>query len=175
MEIESISNIKLADYCKYYNFTIRKIGWRKWLYPVAIAFLLIVSLAVLVMALYEYNSAITLFIIMIALCGFLIIYSRFIIPRISYKGSKEIYSYDNYFFWHDDYFTVKINSNEITSTSDYKYTSLIKVCDVNDYLYLYISKSQAHLIPKNSFTKGSWVELSDILKNNLGNKYKTYR
>lgn len=95
-----------------------------------------------------------------------------IMPRSLYKTTVKELSPEPKFFWHEDYFTVQTNSTKLDSTSECKYSTLSNVYESQDYLYLAITKNQAYIIPKNSFTKGTWMELSSVLKNALGNRYK---
>lgn len=172
MELESVSKISCTDYCNFFRFVNLKTGWKKLLIPINVILLIMIVFSALVIALYEFSSAVILEILLAILIAFLLIHITFIMPYMTYKSSANIYSIDNYFNWYDDHFSVKFNKNGIDSNTTYKYDSLLKAYEVNDFLYLFIAKSQAHLIPKNSFTKGTWMELSSVLKNALGDRYK---
>lgn len=53
--------------------------------------------------------------------------------------------------------------------SEYSYIYMVKETD--KYWLLYLSISQAHLLPKDKITEGSVDELNDIFKQKLGNKF----
>lgn len=53
--------------------------------------------------------------------------------------------------------------------SEYSYIYMVKETD--KYWLLYLSTSQAHLLPKDKITEGSVGELNDIFKQKLENKF----
>lgn len=170
MELESVSKISKDDYCKFYRFANFKTGWKKFLIPTELALLVILTVMISIGAFY--SSDFFLLILVDVFAVFLLLYVWFIAPRVAYKLSAKLYSVDNYFTWYDDHFTVKADAEGMTSSSDIKYLSLLKVCESNDFLYLYVTKNRVQIIPKKSFTKGSWSELSNILEDILGSRYK---
>lgn len=178
MELQSISKISKDVYRKFYRFdAFEKTRLRKLLIPTGIIVTIIVSIELFVISNYTYDldqPVIPLLALMILLMIFMITYMWFVLPLIGYKLSAKLYSIDNYFTWYDEYFTVKVDSEDISSMSNYTYEGLLKACEYRDFLYLYVTKNQAHLIPKDSFTKGTWNELKTVLINELGDRYKIY-
>lgn len=178
MELESISKIEKDIYRKFYRFdAFKKTRWRKFLIPTGIIVTIIASIELFVISYYTYDldqPVIPLLALMVFLMLFMTVYMWFIMPLIGYKLSAKLYSIDNYFTWYEDHFTVKVDSEDVSSTSNYTYEGLLKACEYQDSLYLYVTKNQAHLVPKDSFTKGTWNELKAILINELGDRFKTY-
>lgn len=176
MELQSVSKIDKDVYRKFYRFdAFKKTRWRKILIPTGIVVTIIASIELFVIINYTYNldqPIIPLLALMIFLMLFMVVYMWFVMPLIGYKLSAKLYSIDNYFTWYKDHFTVKVDSEELSSVSNYTYEALLKVWEYNDFLYLYITNNQAHLVPKDSFTKGTWNELKAVLMDQLGNRYE---
>ncbi len=59
-------------------------------------------------------------------------------------------------------------------TFSHKYFNLRKVFETNDYFYLYISKENAFLLSKKTFSLGTSEEFSSFIKNKCAFKYKSY-
>lgn len=66
----------------------------------------------------------------------------------------------------------KGNSYHGLTETDYSY--LFSVKETKDYWFLYISKMQTHVVPKNNIITGSVEELNEIFKAKLGVKFKAY-
>lgn len=179
MELQSVSKIDKDVYRKFYQFdAFKKTRWRKILIPTGIVVTIIASIEIFVIINYTYDldqPVIPLLALMIFLMLFMVVYMWFVMPLIGYKLSAKLYSIDNYFTWYGDHFTVKVDSEELSSVSNYTYDGLLKVWEYNDFLYLYITNNQAHLVPKDSFTKGTWNELKAVLIDQLGNRYEICR
>lgn len=179
MELESISKIDKDVYRKFYRFdAFKKTRWRKILIPTGIVVTIIASIELFVIFNYTYGldqPVIPLLSLMVFLMLFMTVYMWFIMPLIGYKLSAKLYSIDNQFTWYEDHFTVKVDSEELSSESNYTYQGLLKVWEYKDFLYLYVTNNQAHLVPKDSFTKGTWDELKAVLIDQLGNRYEICR
>ncbi len=174
MQLESTSKIGLNDYVKFFRFFNFKTGWKKYLIPAATVILLLMAVEIFITVTYSDNASIIfLEIFMGILLVFLLFYLWYIMPLVSYKLSSKLYSIENCYTWYNDHFIVKTDTDGITSTSNIKYTSLLKTVEAEGYLYLYMTKNQAHIIPKNSFTTGTWTELSSALKTTLAERYLT--
>lgn len=70
-----------------------------------------------------------------------------------------------------DYFELT-NENEVRGSAKIKYSQIVKVVETNKYFFVYVSSIQAHILQKGGMTKGSAIELSNFLKDKLGEKYK---
>lgn len=83
--------------------------------------------------------------------------------------TDEIYIFD------EETLYIKQVSEKMQSESTYSYDYLYKVMESATHYFLYISKMQCHIVPKNSVTEGDINVLNDILRRKLGNKYSTKR
>ena len=176
MELESVSKISKDDYCRFFRFVNFKTGWRKVLIPVFLALLIVMAAEIALMAFYSIDSSMILFVVLMAfLLAFVLLDIWFIAPRLFYKAAARLYSIDNYFTWYEDHFTVKADGDGISSISDFRYSGLLKVWEGRDFLYIYVTKNIAYIVPKDSFTKGTWIELSGALRGALGERYRAYR
>lgn len=173
MELESVSKVGLDDFIKFMHFDIYNRNKPLVIFPCVM--LAVFHLIAIVLGLYDDSIVLTVLAIITAAIALFLLYIWVIMPRSLYKASIKELSLDQKFFWYEDHFTVKDSSTKFDSTSEYKYSNLSNAYESADYLYLSITKNQAHLIPKNSFTKGTWMELSNILKKSLGDRYKVYR
>lgn len=178
MELQSISRISKEDYYSYFRFVNFKSNtWAKFLLPASILVIIAGTAEIFAIVNYGYDtdqSVIPLLALLVLLMVFMFAYMWFIMPLIGYKLSAKLYSIDNYFTWYNDHFIVKVDSQGVSSLSNYTYEGLLKACEYRGFLYLYVTKNQAHLIPKDSFTKGNWDELKTALINKLGDRYKIY-
>ncbi len=81
----------------------------------------------------------------------------------------------NYVF---DYETIQIieqKGEDYRAEVTMKYSCLNSVNETATEYFLYISKSQAHVISKSELVEGSLDELNDIFARNLGAKFKSYK
>lgn len=82
--------------------------------------------------------------------------------------TEEIFTFD------EQYITVtQTKGDEYFATTKAKYSYIYKAQEDDNYFYLYISKMQSHVIDKSSITQGTLEEFSALLKNNLGDKFRS--
>lgn len=74
-------------------------------------------------------------------------------------------------FKKEDIFMITKRKEDIISTSVMKYEDIYKVCNANDYIYVYISKDQAILCSKENMT-GKYSNFIKFLKGKIGKRYK---
>lgn len=74
----------------------------------------------------------------------------------------------NTFSFYDKTFEVKNKNGSFT----YRYIFLHKVFETSDYFYLYVTKENAFLISKNTFSIGTSEDFSSFIKNKCKLKYK---
>ncbi len=82
-------------------------------------------------------------------------------------GTDEIYIFD------DETLHIKQVSKRMQSESTYNYDFLYKVMENATHYFLYISKMQCHVVPKNSITEGDINALNELLRQKLGKKFST--
>lgn len=85
------------------------------------------------------------------------------------EETHEIYKFDELKITIEQ---TKGSSFHAVTETDYSY--LFSVKETKDYWFLYISKLQSHVVPKNNIIEGSVEELNAILSEKLGSKFKPY-
>lgn len=110
--------------------------------------------------------------VLITPLGYLL--ARFLQKRVDKSATyisdstEEIYTFD------EQYMTLTQTMGDVfTSTLKARYSYIYKAREDNNYFYLYISQMQSHVIDKSSITQGTLEEVTALLKNNLGNKFKS--
>jgi len=95
-------------------------------------------------------------------------------PKISansaYKKSPSLFETGIMFSFSDEFFSVTTTGNEISGTNDIKYTAMFKAVELRDLFYLFLQPSQAYLLDKKDFTRGTPEELSALLAKVLPEK-----
>ena len=82
-------------------------------------------------------------------------------------NTEEVYTFD------EEGFTItQKKTDEFSAMTQAKYSYLYKVIENNTHYFLYISKTQCHVVDKASITQGSLDELNAIFARQLGSKYK---
>lgn len=84
------------------------------------------------------------------------------------KSDKIIDNNTNTFTFYDKNFEVENNNGRFI----YRYIMLRRVFETEDYFYLYVTKENAFLISKKSFSLGSAEEFSKFIKNKCALRYK---
>lgn len=79
--------------------------------------------------------------------------------------TDEIYIFD------DDKLYIKQVSAKMQSESTYAYDYLFRVVENATHYFLYISKMQCHIVPKDAVTEGTLNELNELLRVKLGQKF----
>lgn len=111
-----------------------------------------------------------IFIVLNILMSFLIYY----LPKKYYKSAEKIYEGINRYKFFRDYFTVEKNTDEAKGNSEIKYSALYKIYEVNEYFYIFISRTQAYMVDKKGFEASEFDAVREIFKNKLGRKYYKY-
>ena len=101
-----------------------------------------------------------------------ITYSMFISPKVYYKSAKNISSINRYNF-SEEYMTTESTSELANGFSKIMYSALHKVYEIDELIFIFVTKSQAYIIPKKDCSYQSIIDLRRILKKNI-KKYKNY-
>lgn len=107
-------------------------------------------------------------IILICFVSYRIIRPKLIVQR-EMSSDKLDKNNVNTFTFYDKYFEVKNNNGKF----NYKYMMICKVFETENFFYLYVSKENAFLIFKNTFSLGSSEDFGDFMKHKRGWKYKS--
>ncbi len=100
------------------------------------------------------------------------LYLYVLIPHIVYKQSKSTSDIVNTYVFTDTKFTTSSSSIGFSGTSDIEYTNLYKAIETTDFLYLYISRSQAIIVDKSTIAKSEAETLKQTIMSALKEKYK---
>lgn len=106
----------------------------------------------------------------IVLIGFVFyrIYRPKMIVDKEMKSEKVSDNNTNTFNFYDKNFVVENNNGSFT----YKYILLRKVFETKTFFYLYVTKEDAFLVAKDSFTVGTSEGFSDFIKKKCSLKYR---
>ncbi len=83
------------------------------------------------------------------------------------KSEKVSTNNTNTFSFYDKNFEVQNNNGSFK----YKYFMLRRVFETNDFFYLYVTKENAFLISKNTFSLGTPEDFSKFIKNKCNIRY----
>ncbi len=106
-------------------------------------------------------------IILICFISYRILRPRLIVQR-EMSSDKLDTNNVNTFTFYDKYFEVKNNNGKF----NYKYMMICKAFEIENFFYLYVSKENAFLISKDTFSLGSSKDFGDFMKRKRGLKYK---
>ncbi len=153
-------------YITFLKFHAKKYNFSYMTYTVfwALLFLLCIYLA------FSVNNRIQGVIVTLVLIGFLFyrIYKPKFTVKKEIKSDKISTNNTNTFSFFDKNFVVTNNNGSF----DYKYFMLHKIFETKDFFYLYVTKENAFLLSKNSFTLGTAEEFSEFLKKKCKFKFK---
>lgn len=82
---------------------------------------------------------------------------------------------DEVYEFYEETVRVKQVSTEMQADATYTYNYLYKVEESATHYFLYISKMQCHIVPKNSLTEGNLDELNERLRLKLGQRFRAKR
>lgn len=102
----------------------------------------------------------------------LVLLVTFILQKVINKSAKYITDEtDEVYVFDEEKLYIKQSSKNMQSEATYGYDYLYKVMESATHYFLYISKTQCHIIPKNSATEGNLTELSELLRQKLGKRH----
>ncbi|MDV3429413.1 MAG: YcxB family protein [Bacillota bacterium] len=173
MENETLINYEA--YKKYYLFSLFKGKHYKSkprLYYIISSVGIVISLATGFAFGFDIliKTFLSIFIFLTLLMSLLIFY----LPKKYYKSAEKMYEGVNQYKFFEDYFTVEKNTDEAKGNSQIKYSALYKIYEVQDYFYIFISRSQAYMVDKSRFNTSEPETLREIFKDKLGKKYYKY-
>ncbi len=79
-----------------------------------------------------------------------------------------------YTFTESVFMLVQTKGEDFKGTTEAKYNYFYKIIEDRDNYFLYISKMQCHVLPKNSLVEGSFKDLDEIFFKNLGKNFTPY-
>lgn len=169
MEIKAVSDLSYEAYKQFFKITMGKMN----IFNVIIdAFLGLCILVYAYSVVTEGMEYIRTF-IMLLILSFALILLQIFMPKLSYKRTIiKGQSVDEYTFMEDSIHIASKTEN-ISSESDLKYNSFLKVYENSRYAFLYIAKERAYIVDKQTVTGGNFDRVRDLLIKNVG--IKKYR
>ncbi|MCI8518797.1 MAG: YcxB family protein [Clostridia bacterium] len=153
-------------YMKFLKFHSKTFSFSYILYTVFWSFLFTLCIFLA----FRGNARIQGVLLTIALIGF--IAYRFFKPRMimdnELKSEKVSTKSVNTYTFYERSFQIK-NKN---GTFNYKYFMINKVFETSEYFYLYVSKENAFLVSKNTFSLGTPTDFSSFMRRKFKLKYK---
>lgn len=145
-----------------------------WIYAILTVLLIVIGIVGIILR--EDSADFAVGIIFIVL-GVLITPFSYLLTRLLQKridksatfisdSTEEIYTFDEHYIT-----LTQTMSDVFIATLKAKYSYFYKAVEDDKYIYLYISKTQSHVIDKSSITQGTLEEAITLLKTNLGNKF----
>ena len=121
---------------------------------------------------YSISSNLRLQAIVITIILLSFVIYRFARPKIivdkELKSEKISDNNTNLFTFYKNYMRIQNKNGKF----DYKYLMIRKAFETEDSFYLYVSKENAFLISKNTFSLGTAEDFSKFAKSKFGIKYK---
>lgn len=164
---ENTTSYSTDDYIEFLKFHNKKFSIYYMLYT---AFWVFLFLFCIVLS-FRYNSRIQGVFITILLVSF--VAYRTIKPNmiVDNEMKSDKYGKDsaNTFSFYDKDFEIENNKGKFK----YKYSIFRKVYETDDFFYLYVTKENAFLVSKNTFSLGNATNFAKFMKQKCGFKYKT--
>ena len=122
---------------------------------------------------YGFETMDIVCIFLFAIMLIVIIYFMYIALKIYYKSAKLNLGAINKFNFAEEYLIAESVSELANGCSKIRYNALYKVYEIDDLIFILISKSQAFIIPKKDCTSQDIIDLRRILQGKV-KKYKNY-
>ena len=161
-------------YKKYYMFSL----FRGKYYKQGPILTFIVAIAGIIVALtsgisFGFEVVDITVLIILTLMIILMLFLIFVLPKLYYKSARNFAESTNKYRFTDEYMLVESSSNLTKGSSQIEYSALHKVLEIDEMILIYISSSQAFVIPKKDCFSGDIQYLQKLLKSKV-KKYKNY-
>ncbi len=119
------------------------------------------------------DASISVLIAPIFICAFFLLCIYVFLPKFNYKMQKTTTDTVNEYTFYDTKLVAISTAKGITGTSEVEYSTLNRVLETKDYIYMYIAKDKAMIIDKSTITNGSIEEIRYAITSQIGiDKYK---
>ena len=150
---------------QYYRFNVVSRGVR----PIAFRFLVVLVVS-LVMRLTGFAAATGMLLAIAAIAVAAYSLGEYMLaPMINaastVKKNPAMFEKGVGFEFHEDHFADAGKSQK--TRGEIKYSDLLKVCEVQDYFYIYLQPNIAFIIDKRDFTQGTPEELTELFRKAL--------
>ncbi len=172
MEIKASSKYDwetIKNFNKFHNFTRTKalnIGLIILDVVCVLLFLLAATLSIL-----EFETI--MIYVLLLFVNIMLIFVRFILPKIQYKQNKMLHGVVNEATFKDNEISIEQRGENVCGTTTVKYDAVWRVYETKDFIYLYVNLRQAYIVDKATVTSGTAADLRMFLMKTVGmSKYK---
>lgn len=137
-------------------------------------FIVLIGVSLLVIAsrfLIDDFSNMSYLLFVLFLSFFLLIYSFFILPRITYKSQNKLADIGGTIVFTDTEIKVESVSANYSGTSVIDYSVIVKVIETGKYLFIFQNRATAYVVEKSSIEGGTANDLREKFMPMLGKKY----
>ncbi len=172
MEIKASSKYDWETVKKFYAFSFSK--KQRWPNIVLIiVFLLLFMMYTLEVVNGTFSTdllpSMLMFITLYLMLGFV----RFILPRILYNKNKLIHGMENIITFGEQSFEINQIGNNANGAAAINYSAIQKIYETKEYIYIYVSPQQSHIVDKSTVEGGNAIDLRMLLVQKIGaDKYK---
>lgn len=170
MIIEAVTNITYDQYHKFCIFSVfKRKSQRKLIIPLLglIAFLFV---SLLCLGIIENNKTHIIAATIIIFCSLLIIFLLPFLLKLVYKSDKCIFKAPINYTFIENKFTVE--TKKLNSIAEYSYDDINELYETAAMFYLFITIGKIYIIPKDSFVIGNATDFRNLMKSQIGEKFK---
>lgn len=153
-------------YFKFLEFHNKKFNFRYMLYTVVWSMILLLCIY-LAFASKNRIQGVIVTMILIGFIAYRLLRPKKVVDK-ELKSDKVSTNNSNTFSFYDKNFEIKNNNGSFI----YRYFMLKKIYETDNYFYLYVTRENAFLISKNTFSLGTPEDFSKFLKKKCGVKFK---
>ena len=169
MEIKACSVYDKKTITAYSKQSIKRLKPLYIIVYVLFGFMFIVNLYDII----ALNASISVLLVPVLITTIFLLYIYVFLPKFNYKLQKTKTDAVNQFTFYDTKLLAVSTSQGITGTSEVEYSTLNKVLETKDYIYLYIAKEKAMIVDKSTITNGSVEDIRSAITSQIGiEKYK---
>lgn len=175
MEIKVTTVCDYNTYKDYYRFSLSNGKDYRLVFIILIAFnifLLYHFFQGIIISEFDLLFSFLLFLFIVF--DLLILNLVFIMPKRNYKLNGHLYGIPNEFTFFSDEFSVSSNSENYSGTSIIKYESVVKICERENFFYIFIGNNIAYVIKKSDIVNGTQDDLKNIFSNKISEEKYIY-
>lgn len=173
--VEVKNTVTYDIYKEYFLFSIfRGKSYMRKIYIFYVILFIGVSASLYTGILFGFDFISIVLLIILLVTGILISYLVAFAPKIYYKTAKKVIEHPTIYRFASESLDVELKAELTNGKSLITYDSFYKIYETDSYLYLYISISQAHIVPKKDIPINVMEKLRTIFKSKLGKNYYNY-
>ena len=142
----------------------------KVLFPISAVLIAICFISAILLDFID-KQLIIIMAIYVAIAGF-VIFAENILPKILFNKNAMVKNTVNTFVFGEEEFSHKSENAVYNDNATIKYSGLHNAYETESFIYLYITARQAFIVDKTKIEDGKEIELTKLLINKLGEKYK---